>query len=109
VHLAAYQPVFLLRLERIQNEDSPAFARYTAEEDPQFAVDLQKPLTPLLDYLDSRRSALLLKLESMNEKALLRTGTHPRFGSMTVVRWTEFFLLHEAHHIYTIFMLVQQS
>ena len=26
---------------------------------------------------------------------------HPRFGLLTVVDWTEFFLLHEAHHLYT--------
>ncbi|HXB94179.1 MAG TPA: DinB family protein [Puia sp.] len=106
VHLASYQPLFLVRLERIQKEEAPAFVRYTAEEDPQFPIDLQKPLAPLLDYLDSRRLALRLELESMNENQLLRTGIHPRFGSMTVTQWTEFFLLHEAHHIYTIFRLL---
>ncbi len=109
VHLASYQPVFLLRLERIQNEDSPAFARYTADEDPQFSIDLRLSRASLLDYLDTRRAELALKLQGMNEHQLSRTGVHPVFGKMTVVRWTEFFLLHEAHHIYTIFRLLQQS
>ena len=109
VHLATYQPVYLLRLERMKREDSPAFIRYTADEDPQFAIDLQLPLASLLDYIDTRRADILLKLRSMSENELSRTGVHPLFGTMTIIRWTEFFLLHEAHHIYTIFRLIQTS
>lgn len=106
VHLASYQPVFLLRLQRILNEDSPSFARYTADEDPQFSIDGQLPLVSLLDYIDTRRTDL--KLQSMNDNELSRTGVHPVFGKMTIIGWTEFFLLHEAHHLYTIFRLLQQ-
>lgn len=108
VHLASYQPVFLLRLDRILHADSPAFTRYTADEDPQFYTDLQLPLSSLLGYIDERRVDLLVKLQSMSEIELSRTGMHPVFGKMTVVQWTEFFLLHEAHHLYTIFRLLQQ-
>ncbi|HEV9035298.1 MAG TPA: DinB family protein [Puia sp.] len=108
VHLASYQPIFLLRLDRILNGDLPAFTRYTADDDPQFSIDLELPLHSLLDYIDTRRADLVLKLQGMSETELSRTGVHPAFGKMNVVRWTEFFLLHEAHHIYTIFRLVQQ-
>ena len=109
VHLATYQPVYLQRLARMQNEDSPAFARYVADDDPQFAIDLQLPLASLLDYLETQRVDIRSKLQGMNEDELSRTGVHPLFGKMDVVRWTEFFLLHEAHHLYTIFRLVQMS
>jgi DinB superfamily len=106
-HLACYQGVFLLRLERIQMETSPAFGAYVADTDPNFPGYQQRSLPHLFTAIESRRSALLNKLEGMSEDALLRTATHPRYGLLDTAQWTEFFLLHEAHHLYTIFMLVQ--
>lgn len=108
VHLASYQPVLLFRIYRMLNEDSPAFTRYTAEEDPQFSIDLRLQLPALFESIDTCRADLVAKLESMSEEELSRTGAHPLFGKMDVVQWTEFFLLHEAHHLYTIFRLLQQ-
>jgi len=48
------------------------------------------------------------KLQGMGEDDLRRVGHHPRYGMLDVRQWTEFFLLHEAHHLYTIFMLVRE-
>ena len=31
-----------------------------------------------------------------------RVGVHPVFGLMTIPLWLEFFLLHEAHHLYVV-------
>jgi hypothetical protein len=106
-HLACYQPVFLLRLERIQAEETPAFERYVADSDPQFAGYRDLPLAELLSGIDARRAVIFLKLQGMGEEALRRTAYHPRYGMLDVRQWTEFFLLHESHHLYTIFMLVQ--
>lgn len=106
-HLACYHPVFQRRLERIRQENSPSFERYVAETDPAFPGYLQQPLTSLLETMAARRAALLTELEGMNENTLQRTALHPRYGILSVSQWTEFFLLHEAHHLYTIFMLVQ--
>lgn len=108
-HLATYQPVFIERLHRMQKEDSPVFSRYRADDDPRFAIYLQLPLPLLLIDIDERRTDLRLKLEGMNEDELSRTGVHPVFGKMDNTGWTEFFLLHEAHHLYTIFRLMQTS
>ncbi|HVS96954.1 MAG TPA: DinB family protein [Puia sp.] len=108
-HMACYQPVFLHRLETIRKEESPAFGRYKAETDPEFPAYLQRSLQSLFEDMTDKRAALYHALTGMSEDRLLRTGTHPRFGPMTVIQWTEFFLLHEAHHIYTIFMLVRQT
>jgi hypothetical protein len=34
-----------------------------------------------------------------------RTGIHPKYGKLNIIDWTEFFLLHEAHHLFAIFQL----
>jgi hypothetical protein len=31
-----------------------------------------------------------------------RVGIHPLFGEMSLALWVEFFLLHEAHHLYVV-------
>ena len=107
-HLACYQPVFLLRLERIQTEDSPAFDRYVADTDPLFSDYRDQPLSELLSDMETRRAVIFSKLQGMREDDLKRIAIHPRYGTLDVPQWTEFFLLHEAHHLYTIFMLTQE-
>jgi|SRR6185437_316882 len=107
-HLVCYQPMFLLRLERIQTEDSPAFERYVADNDPVFSGYRDLPLRDLLSDMDARRAVIFSKLQGMSEDDLRRVGHHPRYGMLDVRQWAEFFLLHEAHHLYTIFMLVQE-
>lgn len=112
-HLAAYQPVFIDRLERLGREASPAFGRYVADNDPQFHSSLAKSPAELFDIIDSdraliRSTLLHSPLDSGGETFLERTGSHPLYGLLTVPQWTEFFLLHEAHHLFTIFRLVQE-
>ena len=36
-------------------------------------------------------------------------GHHPKYGALTLVEWTEFFLLHEAHHLFTLFKLLNED
>jgi hypothetical protein len=105
-HLAAYQPVFIDRLERISRDPSPAFGRYVAEEDPLFQDCLDRSSSSLLDRIDGDRDTILAIFADQGEPFLARTASHPRFGLLTVTDWTEFFLLHEAHHLYTLFALV---
>jgi hypothetical protein len=105
-HLAVYQPVFIDRLERIDRESSPVFGRYVAEEDPRFIGYLERSTPALLDQIDSDRAAIFARLIGYGDSSLSKTATHPRFGPLTVTDWTEFFLLHEAHHLYTLFALV---
>lgn len=107
-HLTCYQPVFLLRLERIQTQDTPALDRYVADNDPLFAAYRELPLQELLGSMDAQRALMYTKLRGMDEDGLQRGAYHPRYGMLDVRQWTEFFLLHEAHHLYTIFMLVQE-
>jgi hypothetical protein len=106
-HLAAYQPVFITRLERIGREPSPVFERYVAEQDPAFPSYLEKSYEALLGNIDDQRTVILSRLKDGGEVLLTKTGLHPRYGLLTGQEWTEFFLLHEAHHLYTIFQLVR--
>ena len=106
-HLAAYQPVFFQRLQRMQNESDPEFNRYIADQDPEFQTMLAMTLPQVLFDLDQQRGLLVTTLNEMDDATLSRTGRHPKYGRFPISKWTEFFLLHEAHHMYTVFMLVQ--
>lgn len=107
-HLDAYQPIFLRRLERIQQESNPRFERYVAEQDPMFAASLQKRLSQVLADIDTQRSQITAMIMSMDNATLARTAVHPKFGEFSMPLWAEFFLLHESHHLYTIFQLTQE-
>ena len=105
-HLAAYQPVFISRLHRLKAEETPTFDRYMAEQDPLFPTYLERSLDQLLTDIEQQRSRILAELTGMNETTLAKKGLHPKYGLFTIPQWAEFFLLHEAYHLYTIFILV---
>lgn len=108
VHLTAYQPLFLERLYKIVQEDRPAFDRYVADQDELFHEALQKPLTVLLEELSAQRLIICRYITSMPEELLQRTARHAKYGLLTIPEWTGFFLLHEAHHLYHLFMLTRE-
>jgi uncharacterized damage-inducible protein DinB len=107
-HLAAYQPMFFRRLQRMQEESDPEFSRYVAEQDPLFPPTLEKSLDQLLVDIDEKRTTLISELTAMDDATLGRYGIHPKYGRFPIKQWTDFFLLHEAHHLYAIFMLVRE-
>ena len=104
-HLTSYQPVFLHRLQQMEQQHEPAFDRYAADNDPAFNACLQRPLKELEDDLTTQRFILHNHINRLPETALRRTGVHLRYGTMSIVQWTEFFLLHESHHLFSIFQL----
>jgi uncharacterized damage-inducible protein DinB len=107
-HLAAYQPTFYARLQQMESVNGPSFERYVADNDPHFQECCQKSLSELLDYLNKERAVISRHLLSLTEMDLQRSGRHPKYGLMDVGGWTEFFLLHEAHHLFSIFMLARE-
>lgn len=106
-HLACYQQRVISRTERILDEENPTFESYVPEEDPQFPIYLSKPKNELLSNLISNRIELVHLISNLTDEQLMRNGTHAKFGKMNLIGWTEFFLLHEAHHLYTIFKLIR--
>ena len=106
VHLVSYQLVFQQRIVRILIESNPLFRRYVAENDPAFDEYLQQPLDQLKDNLYSARKQIYQQLHTIPDDQLLSTGQHPLYGTLSLIQWTEFFLLHEAHHLFTMFQLL---
>ena len=99
-HLARYHEVFLERLGRILSEDRPQLGRYRAEDDPESTKWVALPTGEVLAQLRSLRGKLIEIVEGLSPEQLGRTGVHPVLGEMAVPMWIEFFLLHEAHHLY---------
>ena len=108
-HLARYQVLFLERLKKILNTDNPVFEAYQAEKDPEFEKWLKKDHIQLLEEINKERELIIDQLTTLTAKELERSGVHSKLGSLTVLDWTEFFLLHEAHHMFTIFRLAHSS
>ena len=100
VHLAAYQPTHIHRRALIIQTDQPRFERYVAENDPLFHTYLKKSLPELLDDINDKRSLLINFMTSLDSDQLKLKGIHPRYGSLIISEWTEFFLLHERRIIY---------
>jgi uncharacterized damage-inducible protein DinB len=108
VHLQTYQHTFLHRMKQIQSENAPAFARYTAEADPLFPDNCLKTTRDVIQDLITTRRVIAGYLLNLKDEELNRQGSHPVFGSMDIAHWLNFFLLHEAHHLFTIFKLTAE-
>ncbi|MEI2739112.1 MAG: DinB family protein [Chitinophagaceae bacterium] len=105
VHLQTYQHIFVSRVKQILEKDNPAFPRYTAEADPEFLDNCGKSTREVMQDLITVRKQMSAEIIAFPETDLAKTGTHPAFGEMTLFQWLNFFLLHEAHHLFTIFKL----
>ena len=100
-HLARYQRTFLDdRIPRILSEERPELLRYRSEDDPEWPRWRGMTLEQTLTELTVGRRALAERLASCSDRELARVGVHPAFGAMTLSEWVEFFLIHEAHHLY---------
>ncbi|MEE8606862.1 MAG: DinB family protein [Nitrospiraceae bacterium] len=99
-HLGRHHEVFIERVQRILAEDRPRLARYRAEEDPEWPKWAALPTDEVLGRLQALRGDLIEIVKYLSPEQLNRIGVHPAFGEMTIPEWIEFFLLHEAHHLY---------
>ena len=105
VHLATYQHEFRHRVHKMMAEENPKFSRYVAESDPLFYDNCTKTTKEILHDLVITRKEIVAEIVALNSVDIGRTGEHPVFGKMNMIQWLHFFLLHEAHHLFTIFKL----
>ncbi len=105
VHLQTYQHTFCARMKLLLAGTNPIFTRYTAESDPFFLDNCHKSMREIIQDLLGLRKQMLIELTSLNEEDLRKTALHPVFGNMNLIEWLNFFLLHEAHHMFAIFKL----
>jgi len=108
-HLARYHEILLERIERILSEKNPSFSRYRAEEDPHWEAWRTLSYKEVAAKLASLREMLVSRLKPLSDGDYQSTGIHPKFGEMTLSLWLEFFLVHEAHHLYTVLQLVRRG
>lgn len=109
VHLARYHEIFKDRVQQIvRTIDTPMFQQYKAENDKGFYNWQQKSFTELMNDFREDRHNLNNYLASLSKEELQKTGRHPIYGLLNVEGWTELFLLHEAHHFFTIVKLAPQ-
>jgi uncharacterized damage-inducible protein DinB len=108
-HLARYHEIFLERIDRILKENAPAFPRYRAEEDPKWEAWRGLAYKEVAGELAALREKLIARLKALSDTDYQRTGIHSKFGEMSLALWLEFFLVHEAHHLYAVFQLVRSA
>ena len=104
-HLACYHQRFLDRIRSILATDRPLFKRYRAEDDPEWPSWQSLSTEEVLTRLHSSRRELLDLVSPLGDEQLERVGVHPVFGAVTIPQWLEFFLVHEAHHLYVVMTL----
>lgn len=105
VHLQTYQHTLISRVKRMLDEDCPAFSAYTADTDPLFLESCTKSSREVIQDLLSTRKELASGMLTFKESDLDKAGLHPAYGKMNLVYWLHFFLLHEAHHLFTVFKM----
>jgi len=108
VHLATYQHNFIQRIKKMLNEENPSFLRYIAETDPLFHDNCTKTTHEIIQDLISTRREMTSAILSFKDHDLQHSGQHPVYGKMNITQWLNFFLLHEAHHLFTIFKLAAE-
>jgi len=108
-HLARHHEVTGERLRRILAEPEPSLPRYRAEEDPEWPRWAALPLAAVTAELAARRAGLVAAVAAIPPADLSRRGVHPLLGPMPIPLWLEFFLLHEAHHLFATMQLVRAA
>ncbi|MCE1187870.1 MAG: DinB family protein [Ignavibacteria bacterium] len=108
-HLAKYQVLFLERIQAIQEVDDLYLAPYIPEEDPLFAEWNSWETSELINRMKGDRESIATFILQLSTSQLARTAQHAKFGALTVPELVEFFLLHEAHHIFTMYKLAHNA
>ena len=108
-HLVRYQKESIERVNRILTEKEPSLKRYIAEEDNEFSGTVSLQTDTLRQQLKEDRKQFNAILNSLTDEQLARAGRHPVLGMLKLSEWIEFFLLHEAHHMLTIFRLAHSA
>jgi uncharacterized damage-inducible protein DinB len=108
-HLARHHEVFLQRLRRILGERAPQLGQYRAEEDAAWPEWSYLSTAEVLNRLQVLRAEIIRICKGLSPADASRVGVHPLFGEMALALWVEFFLLHEAHHLYVVMIRLGQA
>lgn len=102
-HLAQVQPMLLERFQRFLAEDHPEFVPYIPGDDKD------EPVTPArmdmetaLEQFAHLRRKMTALLESADDIAWQRTGTHPEYELYSLYLLARHVLMHDYWHMYRI-------
>lgn len=104
-HLGRYQEIFLERIAVILRGETPYLERYRADDDPIFYDWCHWSSATIIEKTILDRQTIIDLMTNLSKIQIAQIGVHPKLGRMNVEDWTNFFLLHESHHIYAIFGL----
>ncbi len=99
-HLVQHHHATLGRIRRILAEDRPQLPSYRAETDLEWPALAAESTEGVVRKLLAARQEMIALTTDLSPKQLSRVGIHPAFGPMTLAQWLDFFLIHEAHHLY---------
>ena len=108
-HTIREKQKLLARVRRIVTELAPTFQRYRAEEDPDWSAWASLPVEEIQRRLVGLRAALIHEIKAIRPGDLSRIGVHSSFGRMSLNLWVEFFLVHEAHHLYIVLQRLREQ
>ena len=101
-HLVQHHRATMARIRRMLEEDDPELPSYSAEKDPDWPALAAQSTEGVLHQLGTAREEMIALTCGLSNEQLLRIGVHPAFGPMRLAEWLDFFLIHEAHHLYVI-------
>lgn len=107
-HFSDTQEMLDTRIELMLNHDNPNLTALAVYE---FAKqEEQRPSTTqdILSAFCDKRANCVAKLESLPLKDLWRTGSHPEFGQLTIIRQAAYMAFHEQTHLPEIEALQKQ-
>ncbi len=104
-HLQTYQHMFITRIRLMLTEEIPVFSPYSAETDPLFHDNCGLSSREVMQDLLGTRKQLSSAILTFKETDFEREARHSAYGKMNLLLWLNFFLLHEAHHLFTIFKM----
>lgn len=108
-HVGRHHEIMLERLQRMLAEDAPSFPPYREADDAGWAAWESVSAEALWPRLSEARAALETWAAGLTPAQAARSGTHARFGPMDVAGWIEFFLVHEAHHLYVAMLRLAEA
>ena len=108
-HVTRMHGVCGARMRVILARESPLLPPYRAEKDPTWRQWRSMTVADLLGTAAGRRAGLIEAVRGLSDDDLGRIGVHARLGPLPLAQWFDFFLVHEAHHLYQIFKLVRES
>jgi uncharacterized damage-inducible protein DinB len=99
-HLVQHHHATMGRIRCILAEDRPELPSYSAEKDLDWPALAAETTEEVVSKLRRVRQEMIALTTALSPEQYSRIGVHPAFGPMTLAQWLDFFLLHEAHHLY---------